>query len=52
MKILKNKNSLNSIKRASSQSSGRDYKEVMKETRERYLTDIKPITLVKEFEKI
>ena len=47
-----NKNTLNNIKRTSVQNYGRPYKEVMKETRERYLTKFGPDILVKEFEKI
>ena len=47
-----NKNSLNRIKRESSQNYGRDYKEVMKETRERYFSDSHSQNIVKEFETI
>ena len=47
-----NKNSLNRIKRESSQNYGRSYKEVMKETRERYFSDNHSQNIVKEFETI
>jgi len=47
-----NKNSLNRIKRESSQNSGRSYKEVMKETRERYFSNNQSQNIVKEFETI
>jgi hypothetical protein len=47
-----NKNSLNRIKRESAQNYGRDYKEVMKETRERYLNNNRKENIVKEFESI
>ena len=47
-----NRNSLNRIKRESAKIFGRDYKEVMKETRERYNSRAEPLILVKEFEKI
>ena len=43
---------LNSLKRTSAQNYGRPYKEVLKETRERYLSKTKPLGMVKEFEKI
>ncbi|OPZ78603.1 MAG: AAA-like domain protein [Alphaproteobacteria bacterium ADurb.Bin438] len=47
-----NKRTLNSIKTKSSRSFGRSYKEVMKETRERYALKTEPVNIVKEFEKI
>jgi hypothetical protein len=47
-----NKRSLEKIKRESASNFGRDYKEVMKETRERYLSDINKTNIVKEFENI
>ena len=43
---------LNSIKRTSAQNYGRPYKEVMKETRERYLSNDHKNIFVKKFEKI
>jgi len=45
-----NKKTLSSIKKTSAKNYGRDYKEVMKETRERYLSSSENV--VKEFEKI
>lgn len=47
-----NKNSLNKIKRISAQNYGRPYKEVMKETRERFFTNTEKQILVKEFEPV
>jgi hypothetical protein len=47
-----NKNSLNRIKRESAQNYGREYKEVMKETRERYFNNNHSQNIVKEFETI
>jgi hypothetical protein len=47
-----NRNSLNRIKRESAKIYGRDYKEVMKETRERYSLKAENGFVVKEFEKI
>ncbi len=47
-----NKNSLNKIKRISAQNYGRSYKEVVKETRERYFTNTEKQILVKEFEPV
>ncbi len=47
-----NKNSLNRIKRESSQNYGKSYKEVMKETRERYFSNNQSQNSVKEFETI
>jgi len=47
-----NKNSLNRIKRESAQNYGREYKEVMKETRERYFSNNHSQNIVKEFETI
>lgn len=45
-----NRNTLNSIKRKSAQNYGRDYKEVIKETRDRFFSNSKLV--VKEFENI
>lgn len=47
-----NKKTLNRIKRESARNYGRPYNEVMKETRERYLTKFELVGMVKEFEKI
>ena len=47
-----NKKTLNSIKMTSAQNYGRDYNEVMKETRERYFSNNHKQNIVKEFEKI
>lgn len=47
-----NKNTLNSIKKTSAQNYGRDYKEVMKETRERYFSNNHKQNIVKEFEPL
>jgi len=47
-----NKSSLNRIKRESAKNFGRDYREVMKETRERYLSNNCKENIVKEFEAI
>lgn len=47
-----NRNSLNRIKKESARNFGRDYKEVMKETRERYFSNNHKQNIVKEFEEI
>jgi len=46
------KRTLNSVKRKSAQNYGRDYKEVMKETRERYFSNNHKQNIVKEFEPV
>jgi len=43
---------LNSVKRTSAKNFGRDYKEVMKETRERYFSNNHKQYIVKEFEEL
>jgi len=45
------KRTLNSVKRKSAQNYGRNYKDVMKETRERYLVSSKE-NIVKEFDSV
>jgi len=47
-----NRNSLNRIKRESACNFGRVYNEVMRETRERYLSNYHKQNIVKEFEEI
>jgi len=47
-----NKRPLEKIKKESAQNYGRDYKDVMKETRERYLNNNRKENIVKEFESI
>ena len=43
---------LNSIKKASARNYGRPYNEVMKETKERYLSNNHQQNIVKEFEPL